>query len=111
MRNTTVHLPELYLKLIDEIISEKEYPCLSEFVRIAIRKMIKKDMKLLSNPMLEESSEDVKKIALKEKMNIQKKLEQCKILSQLNSAQMNDKCEIEKPKRNRQERVDKLWQI
>ncbi len=60
MRNTTVHLPELYIKLIDEIINEKDYPCLSEFIRVAIRKMLKKDFKLLNNEKLAQFSGKIK---------------------------------------------------
>lgn len=59
MENTTLHLPELYLELIDELLNTKDYPCTSEFIRIAIRKLLKKDLVLLSNPIIEQNSQKI----------------------------------------------------
>ncbi|MDD1779432.1 MAG: hypothetical protein LUQ65_14815 [Candidatus Helarchaeota archaeon] len=57
MENTTLHLPELYLELIGELLNTKDYPCTSEFIRIAIRKLLKKDLVLLSNTISEQTSQ------------------------------------------------------
>jgi hypothetical protein len=61
MENTTLHLPELYLELIEELLNTKDYPCTSEFIRIAIRKLLKKDLVLLSNSIGEQTSQKIQK--------------------------------------------------
>ena len=61
MENTTLHLPDLYLELIGELLNTKDYPCTSEFIRIAIRKLLKKDLVLLSNQTIEKNSQKIQK--------------------------------------------------
>lgn len=61
MENTTLHLPELYLELIGELLNTKDYPCTSEFIRMAIRKLLKKDLVLLSNSINEQVSQKFQK--------------------------------------------------
>ncbi|MFX1293360.1 MAG: ribbon-helix-helix domain-containing protein [Promethearchaeota archaeon] len=109
MRNTSIHLPELYLKLINEIISEKEYPCLSEFVRIAIRKMLKKDLNLLKNPLMKQSLEKLHKIHNKDlNSKLQKKIDQYYIF--LKKSIMQEELNLEKKTTTiKQTRIDKYW--
>jgi len=62
MENTTLHLPVLYLELIDKLLKTKDYPCTSEFIRIAIRQLLKKDLVFLSNPIIEQNSQKLQKL-------------------------------------------------
>jgi len=62
MENTTLHLPDLYLELIDKLLHTKDYPCTSEFIRIAIRQLLKKDLVFLSNPIIEQNSQKLQKL-------------------------------------------------
>jgi Arc/MetJ-type ribon-helix-helix transcriptional regulator len=82
MENTTVHLPELYLKLIDIILNAKDYPCMSEFIRIAVRKMLKKDQTLLLNPLIKENSQMPQKGVELQNLSIQKHRDQFSIIQQ-----------------------------
>ncbi|MHA1427612.1 MAG: ribbon-helix-helix domain-containing protein [Candidatus Helarchaeota archaeon] len=76
-----MHLPPLYIKLIDKIICQKDYPCTSEFIRVAIRKMLKRDIALLTQSNLEKSLKEVHTFLPNQKtLARQKKLDQFKIL-------------------------------
>jgi Arc/MetJ-type ribon-helix-helix transcriptional regulator len=110
MRNTTIHLPQLYLKLIDEILREKEYPCTSEFIRVAIRKMLKRDTVLLHNPRLEQSSEEVKEFVAKQRTRgIQRNLDSFTLMLEQNPGlqRMKEIGKISIPKK--QARIDSFW--
>ena len=73
----SIHLPDFYLKLIDEILSEKDYPCTSEFIRVAIRNMLKRDYQLLKNPLIEQTSEKIRALVVRQQSQaMQKKIEQ-----------------------------------
>ena len=41
-----VHLPIMYLKVIDKMVEKGFYPCRSEVIRVAIRDMLKKDLSI-----------------------------------------------------------------
>jgi Arc/MetJ-type ribon-helix-helix transcriptional regulator len=72
MENTTVHLPELYLKLIDTILDTNDYPCMSEFIRMAIRKMLLKDKILLMSPIVKENYQQTQKREEIQRLTVQK---------------------------------------
>lgn len=110
MRNTTIHLPELYLKLIDEIVKEREFPCTSEFIRVAIRKMLKRDKLFLQNPKIGQNSEhrDVVEVMLKKPSN-QKHLDQFTVMLNHNPV-IQKRLEAElKPQSYKQQRIDIFW--
>ena len=110
MRNTTVHLPELYIKLIDEIICEEDYPCLSEFVRIAIRKMLKRDIVLLKNPRIEKTSEKIQEYMAKQKnAELQMKLDQFREILKSKSELENESREEVKRGPKKQTRIEQYW--
>jgi len=44
MKIVTVHLPELYIKALDEIIKKKEFPNRAEAIRYAVRDFIFKEL-------------------------------------------------------------------
>ena len=110
MRNTTIHLPRLYLKLIDEIICDKDYPCTSEFIRVAIRKMLKRDMALIQNPRIEKTSEAIKELIAKQKAaGLQKSLDQLKLLMAQNPA-VKKKLDLDYDSNKiKQTRIDNYW--
>ena len=110
MRNTTVHLPELYIKLIDEIICEQEYPCLSEFVRIAVRKMLKRDIVLLKNPRIEKSSEQIQEyMAKQKKAELQMNLDQFRESLEPKVESENESIEEDKRGPKKQTRIEQYW--
>ncbi|MFX1293565.1 MAG: type II toxin-antitoxin system ParD family antitoxin [Promethearchaeota archaeon] len=41
-----VHLPTLYLKIIEKMVEDGFYPCRSEVIRVAIRDMLKRDIQI-----------------------------------------------------------------
>ncbi|MHA1267270.1 MAG: ribbon-helix-helix domain-containing protein [Candidatus Helarchaeota archaeon] len=41
-----VHLPTMYLKAIEKMVADGFYPCRSEVIRVAIRDMLKRDLKI-----------------------------------------------------------------
>ena len=44
MKLITVHLPEAYLKGLDELVKNKMYPNRSEAIRVAIRDLLKREL-------------------------------------------------------------------
>ena len=110
MRNLTLHLPHLYLKLIDEIICDKDYPCTSEFIRVAIRKLLKRDMVLLSNPKIEKSSEEIQTILAKQKVSkLQKNLDQFRVILDMNPATKKELAKKVGLIPKKQTRIDTFW--
>ncbi len=108
-RNTTIHLPHLYLKLIDEIICEKDIPCASEFIRIAIRKLLKRDMVLLFNPRIEQMSDEVKEFLTKQKAaGLQKSLDQYRASLNQNLG-LHKNQPPAKSEKNKQARIESFW--
>jgi len=91
MENMTVHLPEFYLKLIDIILNTKDYPCRSEFIRIAVRKLLKKDQILLLNPEIKEYSHPNQKGEELQDLSIQKPFDQYSFLQINRIIQKNSK--------------------
>ena len=109
MRNTPIHLPALYLELIDKIVAEKDYICKSEFIRFAIRKMLKRDFKLLLNPALKNSSDQIHELMEKRTdANFQKKLDQFQALFQLNPS-IERASQERKLTQGKQARIDQYW--
>jgi len=109
MRNTPIHLPVLYLELIDKIVSDKNYHCKSEFIRCAIRQMLKRDFKLLMNPALEKSSEQIHQLMEKRTdANFQRKIDQFQALFQLNPSVEKESKEKRVPQ-GKQARIDQYW--
>ncbi|MEM2083110.1 MAG: ribbon-helix-helix domain-containing protein [Nitrososphaerota archaeon] len=45
LKAITVHLPEAYLKAIDELVQKKLYPNRAEVIRMAVRDLIKEEIK------------------------------------------------------------------
>ncbi len=110
MQNTTIRLPDLYFKLIDEIILDKNYPCTSEFVRLAIRKMLKRDLLLLANSKIEDTSEKIQKLDNKQNtLKLQKNLDQFKAIFEMNP-RVREKIEAKnKLTKRKQVRIDLFW--
>ena len=109
-RNTTIHLPQLYLKLIDEIICDKEYPCTSELIRVAIRKLIKRDMVLLHNPRIEQTSKEVQALIAKQNdSGLQKNLDQFKVILDKVPIIPKELNQNDKQSKNKQARIDSFW--
>jgi len=44
MKLITVHIPEAYLKGLDELVKNKMYPNRSEAIRVAIRDLLKREL-------------------------------------------------------------------
>ena len=110
MQNTTLHLPELYLKLIDKKVEAKEYPCTSEFIRIAIRKLLKRDYKLISNPIMGEASTNIQELVNKRyKPDIQKSLDQFNLILKMNPAVQQELAKQQKNSLRKQTRIDRFW--
>ena len=110
MRNTTIHLPQLYLKLIDEIICDKNIPCTSEFIRIAIRRLLKRDLNLLSSTKIGKTSGEIQ--AFKEKQRrakMQKSLDHFRLMYELNPAMQKYLPKKLKPTQSKQARIDSFW--
>ncbi len=107
MQNITIHLPDLYLKLIDEM---NKYPCTSEFIRFALRKLLKRDFGLLTNPSLGRTSNKVQElIAEQQDPSFKTKLDQYRALYAMNSVIQTEISEDDKRKAPKQVRIEKSW--
>ena len=54
MANSTLHLPELYLNIVNKSAIAEEYLQIQQIVKDAINKLMTKDFKLLVIPIIEE---------------------------------------------------------
>ncbi|MHA1266584.1 MAG: hypothetical protein ACTSRS_15215 [Candidatus Helarchaeota archaeon] len=111
MRNTTIHLPALYLILIKEILEKREYPCTSEFIRIAIRKMLKRDLQLLQNNQIEQNIQGIHKFQVGNcKKGGQRNLEQFnQNLKHLDILKEKKRQQTEDKRTKKQLRLDRHW--
>lgn len=44
LKLTTIHLPEAYIRDLEELVRQKKYSCRSEAIRMAVRDLLKEEL-------------------------------------------------------------------